>query len=112
MRRMKRRCRKKGKRGRAQERDGVEERGNVTERASEIEWTSRGYYYSYGMCGGRASKSRRMMPRRVVRLGYQMVTNIVQMQLYYCTSGAFRLHSSFLAIRSRFTELPRSSCSA
>lgn len=46
----------------------------VAPREREIEWTrSQGCYYSYGMGGGGASESRRIAPRRVVRLGYQMV---------------------------------------
>ena len=76
-----------GRRRREREKEGSG-RGAVRER--KIEWTrSQGCYYSYGMGGGGASESRRMAPKRVVRLGYQMVrtSSRCMVRLYHRARG-------------------------
>lgn len=67
--------------------------GREAAREREIEWTrSQGCYYSYGMGGGGASESRRMAPKRVVRLGYQMVrtSSRCTVRLYHRARGTSR----------------------
>lgn len=67
--------------------------GRKAAREREIEWTrSQGCYYSCGMGGGGASESRRIAPRRVVRLSYQMVrtSSRCTVQLYHHARGTSR----------------------
>lgn len=92
-------------------------------REREIERTrSQGCYYSRGTGSGGAGESRRIAPRRVVRLGYQMVrtSSRCTVRLYHRARGTSReCNGGVRAVRivrrcrpaahhSRFTELPRS----
>lgn len=81
-----------GRRQRAEKKKETGSRRKAA-RGREIEWTrSQGCYYSCGMGGGGASESRRMAPRRVVRLGYQMVrtSSGCTVRLYYRARGTSR----------------------
>lgn len=75
-----------------EERDGIK-RETSEAREREIERTrSQGCYYSCGTGSGGAGESRRIAPRRVVRLGYQMVrtSSRCTVRLYHRARGTSR----------------------
>lgn len=80
-----------GRRRRAGGRDGIGEKSSARE-GDRVDEESRGCYYSCGMGGGGASESRRIAPRRVVRLGYQMArtSSRCTVRLYHRARGTSR----------------------